>query len=277
MPDKKIISTTVRNSTQYGKRYHEKKLILDVIAEAQDGTVFIIEMQTYGLSIDVIIRFKLYGAEVLRKQLKMGGNYLDTPNTGQMVINAGKPLKGYDQYKYEFVMYDKKNKKEYPDNRLKITLIQLEYIDQMLDDMSVFNQLMYLFKNEKAYDKIKADQLVEEAIEMHKEYIASDEKYQEYLDKVDNDMIMNSKIKLAQMYEDEANQLSEENKDLKLQLHEEKVIYNQRIRNNINRYIQKVFQEDISKWLDELDEEQLFKIQDHLYEVDSLDKLKKLI
>lgn len=280
MPDKKIISTTVRNATQYGKRHHEKKLILDLIAKAQDGTLFIIEMQTYGLSIDVTIRFELYGAEILRQQIKMGENYVDTPCLGQMIINAGKALKGYDKYKYEFVLYDKKNKKEYPHHRLKVTLIQLEYIDQILEDMSVFNQLMYLFKNEKAYDKIKADQLVEEAIEMHKEYIASDEKYQEYLDKVDNDMIINSKIRLAKMYEDE-------NKDLKLQLHEkeetvhklneEKKAYHQRMRNNINCYVKKEFQKDISQWLDELSEEQLLKIEDHLYEVKNLDELKKLI
>lgn len=55
---------------------------------------------------------------------------------------------------------------------MKVTLIQLEHIDQVLDDMTVFNQLMYLFKNEKVYDKMKVDKLVEEAIEMHKEYIA---------------------------------------------------------------------------------------------------------
>lgn len=86
--------------------------------------------------------------------------------------------------------------------------------------MTVFNQLMYLFKNEKVYDKMKVDKLVEEAIEMHKEYIAQDEKYQGYLDKVDNYMIINSKIKLVKMYEDKAS-------------------YNQRIRNNINCYVKK--------------------------------------
>lgn len=124
--------------------------------------------------------------------------------------------------------------------------------------MTVFNQLMYLFKNEKVYDKMKVDKLVEEAIEMHKEYIAQDEKYQGYLDKVDNYMIINSKIKLVKMYEDKAS-------------------YNQRIRNNINRYVEKKFKKDISQWFNELSEEQLFMIQDHLFEVKNFDELKKLI
>lgn len=273
MPDKKIISTTVRNATQYGKHYQEKKLILDLIAEAQDGTLFIIEMQTYGLSIDVTIRFELYGAEVLRQQIKMGENYVDTPQLGELIINAGKALKGYDKYKYEFVLYDKENQKEYPHHHLKVTLIQLEHIDQVLDDMSVFNQLMYLFKNEKVYDKMEADQLVEEAIEMHKEYIASDEKYQEYLDKVDNDMILNSKIRLAQMYEEKAEKLGEENE----KLHEEKLEYNRIIRNSIYQYIQKVFNEDISQWLKSLNEKQLLIIQEHLYSINNIEELKILV
>lgn len=123
--------------------------------------------------------------------------------------------------------------------------------------MTVFNQLMYLFKNEKVYDKMKVDKLVEEAIEMHKEYIAQDEKYQGYLDKVDNYMIINSKIKLVKMYEDKAS-------------------YNQRIRNNINRYVEKKFKKDISQWFNELSEEQLFMIQDHLFEVKNFDELKNL-
>lgn len=40
-------------------------------------------------------------------------------------------------------------------------------------------------------------------------------------------MIINSKIKLVKMYEDKAS-------------------YNQRIRNNINRYVEKKFKKDIS-------------------------------
>ena len=37
----------------------------------------------------------------------------------------------------------------YPFNRAEITIIQLEYINQAINEMTTFNQLMYLFKNEK--------------------------------------------------------------------------------------------------------------------------------
>jgi len=37
----------------------------------------------------------------------------------------------------------------YPFNRAEITIIQLEYINQAINEMTSFNQLMYLFKNEK--------------------------------------------------------------------------------------------------------------------------------
>lgn len=37
----------------------------------------------------------------------------------------------------------------YPFNHAEITIIQFEYINQAINEMTSFNQLMYLFKNEK--------------------------------------------------------------------------------------------------------------------------------
>ena len=51
---------------------------------------------------------------------------------------------------------------------------------------------MYLFKNEKPYDKIEIDYRIKEAIQMHDRYISSDESYQEYLDRLDNEILLHS-------------------------------------------------------------------------------------
>ena len=48
---------------------------------------------------------------------------------------------------------------------------------------------MYLFKNEKPYDKIEIDYRIKEAIQMHDKYISSEESYLEYLDRLDNENI----------------------------------------------------------------------------------------
>ena len=49
--------------------------------------------------------------------------------------------------------------------------------------------MMYLFKNEKPYDKIEIDYRIKEAIQMHDKYISSEESYLEYLDRLDNENI----------------------------------------------------------------------------------------
>lgn len=61
------------------------------------------------------------------------------------------------------------------------------------------------------------------------------------------------------------------------QLHEEKEIYNQIIRNNIFQYIEIKFHKDMSNWLNTLNEQQLYIVQDHLYTVNSIDELVKMI
>ena len=44
----------------------------------------------------------------------------------------------------------------------------------------------------KPYDKIEIDYSIKEAIQMHDRYISSDESYQEYLDRLDNEILLHS-------------------------------------------------------------------------------------
>lgn len=112
-------------------------------------------------------------------------------------------------------MVDDEHHIVYPFNRMEITIIQLEYINQVINEMTSFNQLMYLFKNEKPYDKIEIDYRIKEAIQMHDKYISSEESYLEYLDRLDNEILLRSrdrKIKEANQKAEEANQKAEKEK-----------------------------------------------------------------
>ena len=42
----------------------------------------------------------------------------------------------------------------------------------------------------KPYDKIEIDYRIKETIQMHDKYISSDESYQEYLDHLDNEILL---------------------------------------------------------------------------------------
>ena len=44
----------------------------------------------------------------------------------------------------------------------------------------------------KIYDKIEIDYRIKGAIQMHVKYISSDESYQEYLDRLDNEILLHS-------------------------------------------------------------------------------------
>lgn len=191
--DRKIISTKLKNAQQYGKSYYEKKLILDILAVDDIGDIYNIELQTYGLNEEILVRFELYNAELLRQQVKQGEDYTNAHVVRSLIISYGHILDNAPLYKCHFRMVDDEHHIVYPFNRTEITIIQLEYINQAINEMTSFNQLMYLFKNEKPYDKIEIDYRIKEAIQMHDKYISSDESYQEYLDRLDNEILLRSR------------------------------------------------------------------------------------
>ena len=268
--DKKIISTKLKNPQQYGKSYYEKKLILDVLAVDDVGDIYNIELQTYGLNEEILVRFELYNAELLRQQVKIGEDYTNAHIVRSMIIFYGHYLKEYPFYKCTFKMHDPIHHVDYPFNRQEITIIQLDYIDQVIDDMTSFNQLMYLFKNEKAYDKIEPDKLVKEAIQMHDKYISSEESYQEYLDRLDNEMLLRSRDR----------KIEEANKQLK-SAHKEIEIANSEMDNmldktkeNIIKYVEMKFHDNIRDFINTLSKKQILDIQDNLYNFTNIKELK---
>ena len=211
--DREIVSTKLKNAQQYGKNFYEKKLILDILAIDDVGDLYNIELQTYGLNEEILVRFELYNAELLRQQVKQGEDYTSAHVVRSLIISYGHILDNAPLYKCHFRMVDDEHHIVYPFNRMEITIIQLEYINQVINEMTSFNQLMYLFKNEKPYDKIEIDYRIKEAIQMHDKYISSEESYLEYLDRLDNEILLRSrdrKIKEANQKVVEEKQKAEE-------------------------------------------------------------------
>ena len=114
--------------------------------------------------------------------------------------------------------------------------------------MTSFNQLMYLFKNEKAYDKIEQDKLVKEEIQMHDKYISSEESYQEYLDRLDNEILLRSRDRKIE----EANQKIElANNEIDNMLDKAK--------ENIIKYIEMRFHDNLRDFMNTLSKQQTCK------------------
>ena len=147
----------------------------------------------------------------------------------------------------------------YPFNHAEITIIQLEYINQAINEMTSFNQLMYLFKNEKPYDKIEIDYRIKEAIQMHDKYMSSDESYQEYLDRLDNEILLRSRDRKIEEANNEIDHLLNKTKE------------------NIIKYINMQFHKDISNFISTLSKQQILHIQDRLFDYTSIKELKNSV
>lgn len=148
----------------------------------------------------------------------------------------------------------------YPFNRAEITIIQLEYINQAINEMTSFNQLMYLIlKMKKIYDKIEIDYRIKGAIQMHVKYISSDESYQKYLDHLDNEILLHFRDRKIEEANNEIDHLLNRTKE------------------NIIKYINMQFHEDISNFIRTLSKQQILDIQDCLFDYTSIEELKNSV
>ena len=275
--DREIVSTKLKNAQQYGKNFYEKKLILDILAIDDVGDLYNIELQTYGLNEEILVRFELYNAELLRQQVKQGEDYTSAHVVRSLIISYGHILDNAPLYKCYFRMVDDEHHIVYPFNRMEITIIQLEYINQVINEMTSFNQLMYLFKNEKPYDKIEIDYRIKEAIQMHDKYISSEESYLEYLDRLDNEILLRSRDRKIK----EANQKAEKKKKKAEEANQRAEKANNEIdsildetKESIIKYIKMQFHEDISDFISTFSKQQIRNLQKHLYDFEEFEELK---
>ena len=108
---------------------------------------------------------------------------------------------------------------------------------------------------------------------MHDKYISSDESYQEYLDRLDNEILLRSrdrKIEEANKQAEKANKKFEEaSNEIDSLLSKTK--------ENIIKYINMQFHEDISTFISTLSKQQILDIQDRLFDYTSIKELKNSV
>ena len=118
----------------------------------------------------------------------------------------------------------------------------------------------------KPYDKIEIDYRIKEAIQMHDRYISSNESYQEYLDRLDNEILLHSHDRKIQ----------EANKKFEKASNEIDSLLSKAIE-NIIKYIKMQFHEDISNFISTLSKQQILDIKDRLFYYTSIEKLKNSV
>ena len=173
--ERTIISTTVENSILYSSIESGKKYVLDIVAKDDQGDIYNIEMQCYRTDENDLKRFQVYGFRLTQNESNKGTNYKDIRPVRQLIINNSNPIKGLDHYIHHFQFYDHQRKVSLPYNLNEITIVQLAYLNMESIEIKVFDELMYLFKYNRPYDKIKTDKKIMEAIEMHDNYKGSNE------------------------------------------------------------------------------------------------------
>lgn len=101
---------------------------------------------------------------------------------------------------------------------------------------------------------------------MHDRYISSDESYQEYLDRLDNEILLRSRDR----------KIEEANKKFEKANNEIDSLLN-KTKENIIKYIKMQFHEDISNFISTLSKQQILDIQDHLFDYTSIKELKNSV
>lgn len=175
--DRTLISTSIHDSHYYGLSVNSKKLILDILAEDDHGDIYNIELQCYPITKNELLRFQCYLCAQVITQTQSGENYNIKP-IRQLIINNSTPINGLNEYIHHFTYYDEEHGVRFPYSISEITFIQTYYLNKEIagkEEISDFEQVMYLFKNDKVYDKMKPSQIVEEVVRMHKEYMDSKE------------------------------------------------------------------------------------------------------
>lgn len=177
VPERKLVKTEVKNGELYGRFYDHKKFVLDILAEDELGHHYNLEMQCGDITREHMIRFQCYGFRVVDSDAQKGQSYDMVKPVRQMIINAGKPIRGLDGYIHHFEFYDKNHNVRLPYNISDIYIVQLEkLIMEEIEKIEDFDELMYLFKTDEIYGKMNVGDRIKEAIAMHDEYMTSDER-----------------------------------------------------------------------------------------------------
>ncbi|MGX8850833.1 Rpn family recombination-promoting nuclease/putative transposase [Amedibacillus sp. YH-ame10] len=271
-PKESKVSNPILDAKIIGK----KGVVLDVHVKDEQDNEYDIEMQTtYIGSIDNK-RFQLYLTRMLSNQLRKGDNYKKLKHVYQIVfVDAIAPCNEDLINEYELM-----NKGGYPmggDSLIKSIFIHLPVINRIAKEkgalhMSGFEQLCYLFKNNRNRDILKSEERLVRAIM---------EKYQHMQDDEDLWSIAMA-IEMGEMRAE--NQLEERTQialeqgmkkgiEKGIEIGSRKGKEEERL-HIISKFIRQKFGSDETEWLSTMTQEQLEHIIDELFLCETLKELK---
>ena len=122
---------------------------------------------------------------------------------------------------------------------------------------------------------------------MHDKYISSEESYLEYLDRLDNEILLRSrdrKIKEANQKAEKEKQKAEKEKQKAEEANQRAEKANNGIdsildetKESIIKYIKMQFHEDISDFISTFSKQQIRNLQKHLYDFEEFEELKNYL
>ena len=122
---------------------------------------------------------------------------------------------------------------------------------------------------------------------MHDKYISSEESYLEYLDRLDNEILLRSrdrKIKEANQKAEKEKQKAEKEKQKAEKANQRAEKVNNEIdsildetKESIIKYIKMQFHEDISDFISTFSKQQIRNLQKHLYDFEEFEELKNYL
>lgn len=248
--DHSIQETFVDYNDDYLSFYDGKKLILDVVVYDDKGRYYDFEMQNDSIDEADMVRFMRYGERLLTRQEKKGLLLDSMKNVYQMIFYTGQPIFEYMHYKHYLRKGDIENRVLFRGDKVTTLLMQLKLMEEdvnMEKPLNTLDQIAYLFYNDKPHLQSQTSKLVDEIVELHKAYIASDEAIKAYELELERALIKSRERKAEERGEKRG-----EKRGMRKGKQEERL-------NNVKTMIQSVYHEDASDWLSQCQDEQLQK------------------
>ena len=244
-------------------------IILDVHVKDEQNRHFNIEMQTTYKGLAEMMRFEFYGARALNNQLNSGKKYKDLKPVYQIIF--------IDEYAWnnrnlinQYQMRNEQGEDESGYPLILRTFVHMPAINDIVKEKEMqrlndFEQLVYLFENNKKNDILKSkERLVKVFVNKYEEMQKDDELWSTAM------AIQMGEARYRYGLEDS---FEEGMKEGIIKGKAEGKLEGER--QLLHRLMEAKFQEDCTAWLQSLTEDQLHIVSNLLLECDTLESVKK--
>ena len=276
--NRKFRTLRVVNTESLGRFVLDKKNFLDIRAEDEEGNITNIEMQCSDIGEFDIKRFQGYVYRLAGNQLKSGDDYGSAGTVDQIVFTTGyfngKLITEYKQRE--------KNGKIMPYNMASFYFISLPEIEKIVEEkkkrkekLNDLEVLSYVYQKEVDDDIISvSDERQKRMITLmdkkYKEAAVNEEVFDEVKEAAFYEAWLNAQLKhsLQKGYDDGMAQGMSQGIAQGLTQGKISIMVN---------YVLNKFDEDITSWLSQLDDQQLMLVEEHIFKVKSIEELMNII